>query len=35
VLVDAGRVSAEHYHGRWENIGTPQQLAALSRKMTV
>ncbi|HEX9390594.1 MAG TPA: nucleotidyltransferase family protein [Usitatibacteraceae bacterium] len=33
-LVDAGRVSAEHYHGLWENIGTPQQLAALSRKMT-
>lgn len=30
-LVDAGRVSAEHHAGVWENIGTPQQLAALER----
>lgn len=32
-LVDAGRVSAEHHAGAWENIGTPQQLAALGRKI--
>ena len=32
-LVDAGRVSAEHHAGLWENIGTPQQMDALSRKI--
>lgn len=32
-LVDAGRVSAEHHAGIWENIGTPQQLDALDRKI--
>jgi MurNAc alpha-1-phosphate uridylyltransferase len=32
-LVDAGRISAEHHMGCWENIGTPQQLAALDRKI--
>lgn len=25
-----GRVSAERYLGRWDNVGTPQQLAALN-----
>ncbi len=30
-LVRAGQVSAEHYRGRWFNIGTPQQLAELDR----
>jgi N-acetyl-alpha-D-muramate 1-phosphate uridylyltransferase len=34
-LIDAGRVSAEHHPGIWENIGTPQQLAALGRKIGV
>lgn len=32
-LVDAGRVSAEHHQGVWENMGTPQQLDALDRKI--
>lgn len=32
--VAAGRVSAEHYRGRWENIGTPGQLAALERGLS-
>ena len=27
--VDAGRVSGEHFRGRWHNVGTPQELAAL------
>jgi MurNAc alpha-1-phosphate uridylyltransferase len=26
-----GRVTAERYTGRWENVGTPAQLAALNR----
>jgi MurNAc alpha-1-phosphate uridylyltransferase len=26
---ERGRVSGEHYTGRWYNVGTPQQLAAL------
>jgi MurNAc alpha-1-phosphate uridylyltransferase len=26
---ERGRVSGEHYTGRWHNVGTPQQLAAL------
>jgi len=28
-FVEQGRVSAEHFRGRWENLGTPPQLAAL------
>lgn len=32
-LVDARRVSAEHHHGVWENMGTPQQLDAMDRKI--
>jgi N-acetyl-alpha-D-muramate 1-phosphate uridylyltransferase len=32
-LVAAGRVSAEHYRGEWENIGTPEQLAALNQRL--
>jgi len=24
------RISAEIYRGRWENVGTPEQLAALN-----
>jgi MurNAc alpha-1-phosphate uridylyltransferase len=32
-FVRQGKVSAEHYRGRWENIGTPAQLAALDRSL--
>jgi MurNAc alpha-1-phosphate uridylyltransferase len=30
----AGRVSAEHYAGQWQDIGTPQRLQALDRQLT-
>lgn len=29
----AGRVSGEHYRGRWTNVGTPQELAQLDREL--
>jgi MurNAc alpha-1-phosphate uridylyltransferase len=29
----AGRVSGEHYHGRWANVGTPQELVQLDREL--
>lgn len=32
-FVRRGKVSAEHYRGRWENIGTPAQLAALDQSL--
>lgn len=32
-FVDAGRVSGEHYRGAWDNVGTPEQLAALDRRL--
>ena len=32
-LVDAGRVTGEHYRGAWDNIGTPDQLVALDRRL--
>lgn len=32
-FVDANRVSGEHFSGVWENIGTPQQLAALDARL--
>lgn len=32
-FVRQGQVSAEHYRGRWENIGTPLQLAALDQSL--
>jgi len=32
-VVDAGRVSAEHYAGRWFNVGTPAELAALDDRL--
>lgn len=32
-LVDAGRVSGERFDGDWDNIGTPDQLAALDRRL--
>jgi MurNAc alpha-1-phosphate uridylyltransferase len=28
-----GRVSGEHYRGRWYDLGTPQRLAALERRL--
>ena len=30
---DAGRVSGEHFRGRWIDIGTPERLAALDAKL--
>jgi N-acetyl-alpha-D-muramate 1-phosphate uridylyltransferase len=32
-FVAANRVSAEYFGGAWENIGTPEQLAALNSRM--
>lgn len=32
-LVDAGRVGGERFSGDWDNIGTPQQLAALDARL--
>ena len=32
-FVDAGRVTGEHYRGPWDNVGTPEQLAALDRRI--
>ena len=32
-LVDAGRVTGEHYRGMWDNVGTPAQLAALDARL--
>ncbi|SCZ58235.1 N-acetylmuramate alpha-1-phosphate uridylyltransferase MurU [Thiohalomonas denitrificans] len=31
--IKAGRVSGEHYRGRWMDIGTPQRLAELDRML--
>jgi len=33
-FVDDGRVSGEHFTGVWDNIGTPQQLADLDRRLS-
>ena len=33
-FVDAGRVTGEHYRGPWDNLGTPEQLAALDRALS-
>ena len=30
----AGRVSGEHYRGRWVDVGTPERLAALDRDLS-
>ena len=32
-FVDEGRVTGEHYRGPWDNVGTPEQLAALDRRL--
>jgi len=31
--IDAGRISGEHHRGEWEDVGTPQRLAALDAKI--
>ncbi len=33
-FVRQGRVSAEHFRGRWENLGTAAQLEALDRQLS-
>jgi MurNAc alpha-1-phosphate uridylyltransferase len=32
-FVDQGRVTGERYTGAWDNVGTPEQLAALDRRL--
>ncbi len=32
--VDTGSVTGEHYCGRWEDVGTPERLAALDRQLS-
>jgi N-acetyl-alpha-D-muramate 1-phosphate uridylyltransferase len=33
LAIDAGRVSGEHYAGRWEDVGTPARLKALDEEL--
>lgn len=33
LAIDAGRVSGEHYTGRWVDVGTPARLAALDHEL--
>lgn len=33
-FVEAGRVSGERFSGDWDNVGTPEQLAALDRRLS-
>lgn len=33
-FVNAGRVTGEHFHGVWDNVGTPAQLADLDRRLS-
>ena len=33
-FVDEGRVSGERFAGAWDNVGTPEQLAALDRRLS-
>ena len=33
-FVDEGRVSGEHFRGEWDNLGTPEQLAVLDRRLS-
>ena len=32
-LVEEGRVSGEYFSGMWDNVGTPEQLAELDRRL--
>lgn len=32
-FVEEGRVTGERYQGPWDNVGTPEQLAALDRRL--
>jgi MurNAc alpha-1-phosphate uridylyltransferase len=33
-FVEQGRVSGEHFRGRWHNIGTPAELDALDAELS-
>jgi MurNAc alpha-1-phosphate uridylyltransferase len=33
LAIDAGRMSGEHYAGRWEDVGTPARLKALDEEL--
>jgi MurNAc alpha-1-phosphate uridylyltransferase len=33
LAIDAGRMSGEHYAGRWEDVGTPARLNALDEEL--
>ena len=33
-FVDSGRVTGEHFRGAWDNVGTPEQLEALDRRLS-
>ena len=33
-LVEAGRVTGEHFRGAWDNVGTAEQLADLDRRLS-
>ena len=33
-FVEEGRVAGEHFQGAWDNVGTPDQLAALDRRLS-
>jgi MurNAc alpha-1-phosphate uridylyltransferase len=33
-FVEEGRVTGEHFRGAWDNVGTPDQLAALDRRLS-
>jgi MurNAc alpha-1-phosphate uridylyltransferase len=33
-FVDRGRVSGEHFRGRWHNVGTPAELDALDAELS-
>lgn len=32
--MQAGKVSGEHYHGQWMDVGTPERLAELDRQLS-
>jgi MurNAc alpha-1-phosphate uridylyltransferase len=32
--MQAGKVSGEHYHGQWMDVGTPQRLDELDRQLS-